>query len=49
MELLYFAWQVDAREPALSHNIMLHPVFFAIGTVQIEENIMEELYIWAYV
>jgi hypothetical protein len=50
MELLYFAWQVDAREPAPSHNIMLHPVFFAIGTVQIEEyNIIEELYIWAYV
>jgi hypothetical protein len=47
MELLYFAWQVDAREPAPSHNIMLYPVFFAI---EIEEyNIMEELYIWAYV
>jgi hypothetical protein len=29
---------------------MLHPVFLAIATVQIEEyNIMEELYIWAYV
>ncbi len=50
MELLYFAWQVDAREPAPSHNIMLYPVFFAIDTVQIEEyNILEELYIWAYV
>jgi hypothetical protein len=50
MELLYFAGQVDAREPAPSHNIMLYPVFFAIDTVQIEEyNIMEELYIWAYV
>jgi hypothetical protein len=47
MELLYFAGQVDAREPAPSHNIMLYPVFFAI---EIEEyNIMEELYIWAYV
>jgi hypothetical protein len=50
MELLYFVWQVDACEPPLFTNIMFHPVFFTIGTVQIEEyNIIEKLYIWPYV
>jgi hypothetical protein len=50
MELLYFAWRIDACEPAPSHNIMFHPIFFTIGIVQIEKyNVIEEFYIWPYV